>query len=814
MATQIGELQVGLKFNTKELSSSMKDVESTANNTASRFSKIWAAVGDSIVRDVAVKAFSSVTNAMLSFGKDAVKVGAEFDTAMSQVAATMGTTVDQIDNLAQTAMQMGATTSFTATEAAEGLNILAMAGLSAEEQIAGIPTVLNLAAAGATSMENAASYVVGAVNGFSDSMDNAAYYADLMAKGATLSNTSVAALGESLGRSAATAASYGQSADGVTLSLLKLASANVTGEAASTALNRAMADLYTPTDGAKEALAQLGISAYDSSGKARDFNEVVDELSGALSGMSEEEANALKSTIFTTQGLNAFNKMTTLSTATVEGFKNGLADATGSAAFQAATQLDNLEGKMTILSSALDGAKLQIYNGLKPALLAGADGLNGFAAALSAVLAGQDPSEAIGAFITNFGSALVQGLSQIGSVVGQVVPVILQAVVGILPALLQGLILAAVNLVQGLAAALPDIFSALTDALIGIIDILTSPDLLNMVLSAGIQLLTQLVNAIPIIIPKLMAAIPMIIDNILTFFITSAPTLLNAALQLFQAIIEAIPFIIQALATALPTIINAITNFLTEGDTVQLILNAAISAFMAIIEALPQIIEALAGALPDILTSIIEFLTSPGTIAMLLQAAITLFFALVQAVPQILGALIGAFGSLVGSLWESIKGMFGAFASNFGEFIGGIFRNAINGLLSFIENMINTPINLLNGFIDGINSVFGVVGVSLGHIDLIALPRMEYGGIVPGNSWTGDNELIRANSGEMVITRSQQAGLWDFIQGSLGSGEEETTPGGVAGTPITVNQTNYFEKELTEEQIEDLMSKSIRRAVA
>ena len=92
MVTQIGELQVGLKFNTKELSSSMKDVESTANNTASRFSKIWAAVGDSIVRDVAVKAFGGVTNAMLSFGKDAVKVGAEFDTAMSQVAATMGTT--------------------------------------------------------------------------------------------------------------------------------------------------------------------------------------------------------------------------------------------------------------------------------------------------------------------------------------------------------------------------------------------------------------------------------------------------------------------------------------------------------------------------------------------------------------------------------------------------------------------------------------------------------------------------------------------------------------------------------------------------
>lgn len=90
---------------------------------------------------------------------------------------------------------MGSTTAFTATQAAEGLNILAMAGLKAEEQIAAIPHVLNLASAGAISLESAASYAVGTVKGFSDSMDNAQYYVDLIAKGATLSNTSVSCLG-------------------------------------------------------------------------------------------------------------------------------------------------------------------------------------------------------------------------------------------------------------------------------------------------------------------------------------------------------------------------------------------------------------------------------------------------------------------------------------------------------------------------------------------------------------------------------------------------------------------------------------------
>ena len=150
-------------------------------------------------------------------------------------------TTDEITNLKEKAREMGETTSFSATEAAQGLNILAMSGLDAEEQIAAIKPVLDLAAAGTLSLESAAAYAMGAVKGFGDSCENTQYYTDMMAKGATLANTDVNRLGEAMSGSAATARSYGQSADNTTLAILRLAEQNVTGSEATTALNRAMA---------------------------------------------------------------------------------------------------------------------------------------------------------------------------------------------------------------------------------------------------------------------------------------------------------------------------------------------------------------------------------------------------------------------------------------------------------------------------------------------------------------------------------------------------------------------------------------------
>jgi len=340
-----------------------------------RFEKsISSGLGFGIMQAAGMKAFSAIENGL----KASVKAGADFDTATSQIAATMGKEKSEISDIISEAKRLGSETSFSATQAAEGFNILAMAGLDAEQQIAAAGDVLNLAAAGAEDMDAAASQVTGTLKGFNQQIDgtingvkSSQYVADMLAKGAALANTDVNMLGNALADTAATANSYGQDMQGVTKNLLKLAEGNVRGEKAATMLNRAMADVYTPTSNAKKALDALGVSAYDAEGNARNFEDVTDDLQRALSGMSEEEANAYKNTIFTTNGLQAFNKIASVSEATSEKFQKGLegaSDGIGAAAEMAATQLDNLEGDVTLFGSALEGLEITVFNELSGAM--------------------------------------------------------------------------------------------------------------------------------------------------------------------------------------------------------------------------------------------------------------------------------------------------------------------------------------------------------------------------------------------------------------------------------------------------------------
>lgn len=314
-------------------------------------------------------------------GKSAASVGMSFETATSQIAATMGTSKDQIGSIIAEAKRLGAETAFSASQAAEGFNILAQSGLSASDQVAAMGDVLNLAAAGALSLDSAASYVTGTVKGFNDEMSNAQYYVDLMAKGASLANTSVNEFGTALSDAAASAGSYGQTADETALALLRLAEQNVTGAEAATALNRAMMDLYTPTSSAKAKLDELGVSAYDlATGKARPLSDVLADLEDAMAGMDDQTRNTTKNIIFSTFGLQAFNKMTVSSKEKVDELRKGISEAGGAAAMMAEEQLNNLEGRLTIMGSAAEALGIAVYEAfegdMKRGVEAGTDAIN------------------------------------------------------------------------------------------------------------------------------------------------------------------------------------------------------------------------------------------------------------------------------------------------------------------------------------------------------------------------------------------------------------------------------------------------------
>lgn len=572
------ELFVTLAIKDTAYKQGLKDAEGNASSSTSKIGGAFKAVGK-----VAKTAMVAGSAAAVAFTKTSIDAGMNFDTAMSQVAATMGTTVDKIGNVKAKAEEMGRTTKYTATEAAEGMNILAQAGLSADEQISGIGTVLNLASAGAMSLEESASYTAGAVKGFGDSMGNASYYADLMAKGATLANTDVRGLGEAFSGSAATAKNYGQAADSVTLSLLRLAEQNVTGSEASTALNRAMADLYTPTDDASKALDQLGVSAYKSNGEAKDFNDLVDELNGSLQGMTAEQKNNALATIFTTQGLQAFNKMTASSDATVQKFWKGIQDSSGSAAQQAATQLDNLQGDITLLSSATEGLQLAFYNTFSGTIRGAIKGITSEVSGLAEAMESGGISGALSKLAQdaiNF-SGQLPGLTKIGG-----------------------------DLINGLISSVTQNSGSITTAVGQLLNNLASTIStgLNVFTSVGVNLLTTISSGMTQGIPTFLGqALPML-TQFTESLRSNAGNLINAGLTLIQNIAQGLINSIPVLIAYVPTIITNLAGIINDNAPKILATGVTIITNLAI--GLVRAIPLLIANLPKIITAIVSIFTA------------------------------------------------------------------------------------------------------------------------------------------------------------------------------------------------------------
>ena len=681
------ELFVTLAIKDTAYKQGLKDAESNASSSTSKIGGAFKTVGK-----VAKTAMAAGSAAAVAFTKTSIDAGMNFDTAMSQVAATMGTTVDKIGNVEAKAEEMGRTTKYTATEAAEGMNILAQAGLSADEQISGIGTVLNLASAGAMSLEESASYTAGAVKGFGDSMGNASYYADLMAKGATLANTNVRGLGEAFSGSAATAKNYGQSADSATLSLLRLAEQNVTGSEASTALNRAMADLYTPTDNASKALDQLGVSAYKSNGEAKDFNDLVDELNGSLQGMTAEQKNNALATIFTTQGLQAFNKMTASSDATVQKFWKGIQDSSGSAAQQAATQLDNLKGDITLLSSATEGLELGFYNTFSGAIRGA---IKGVTSEVSGLAEAMESGGISGAF-----SKLAQDAINF---IGQ----------------LPGLTKIGGDLINGLISSVTQNSGSITTAVGQLLNNLASTISvgLNVFTSVGVNLLTTIASGMTQGIPTFLGQALLMLTQFTESLRSNAGKLINAGLALIQNIAQGLINSIPVLIAYVPTIITNLAGIINDNAPKILATGVTIITNLAI--GLVRAIPLLIANLPKIITAIVSIFTAFNWFS-LGKNIVTGIIKGVKNLPSLLktaakNAVNGFKGAFKGNgILSAVKGAFTKIPSA----VKSIFTKAVSLVKSFPGRFKNAlkfswslpHLNLPHLSVSGGKAPFGIGG--------------------------------------------------------------------------------------------------------
>lgn len=330
------------------------------------------AVGEQLkmVGDKAVGAGKSLTRHLTApitaIGAASVKVGIDFDSAMSQVAATMGTTTDQIQELRDFAKEMGATTQFSATEAAEGLNYMALAGYDAEQSMNMLPTVLNLAAAGNMDLAKASDMVTDAQSALGLSMDETEAMVDQMAKTASTTNTSVEQLGEAYLTVGGTAKVLRGGTEELSAVLGLLADNGVKGSEGGTALRNILLSLSAPTDKAANQLDALGVSVFDAEGNMRSMEDVFGDLNAALASMTDEEKTQAISNIFNKRDLKSVNALLGTSADRWEEVSGAISDADGAAAQMADTQLDNLQGSLTFLKSSLEGAAIAISDVLAP----------------------------------------------------------------------------------------------------------------------------------------------------------------------------------------------------------------------------------------------------------------------------------------------------------------------------------------------------------------------------------------------------------------------------------------------------------------
>ena len=342
------------------------DVNQTEKIAQSKSSKIGgfakaaiAGIGTAVV---------AVGAGMLAFGKESIEAGSSFDKSMSQVAATMGVSVDEIQDLTNYAMEMGATTAFSANEAAQALNYMALAGYDADTSMKMLPNVLNLAAAGNISLARASDMVTDAQSALGLSLDETNVLVDKMAKTSSKSNTSVEQLGDAILTVGGTAKMLKGGTTELNTVLGLLADNGIKGAEGGTALRNILLALGTPTDQAKKKLDELGVSAYDADGNMRGLEDIFGDLNVAMADMSEGEKAEVLNTIFNKVDLKSANALLATSAERWEELSGAIDDASGSAQQMAETQLDNLAGDVTLFKSAMEGAKITLSHALTPAL--------------------------------------------------------------------------------------------------------------------------------------------------------------------------------------------------------------------------------------------------------------------------------------------------------------------------------------------------------------------------------------------------------------------------------------------------------------
>lgn len=682
-----------------------------------------------------------------------VKKAAEFQEQMSTVKSISNASAEDMAKLSQKAKEMGATTAFTAAEAGEAMEYMAMAGWKTGDMLGGIEGIMNLAAASGEELGSVSDIVTDALTAFGLSASDAGHFSDVLAQASSNANTNVSMMGSTFQKVAPVAGALGYSVEDMSLGIGLMANASIKAEVAGTSLKTALANMAKPTKQQAAYMDKYGISLTKTDGTMKTFGEVVENLRGSLGGLSEQEQIAAATAIF---GKESFAGMLAIVNASEQDY-NKLTEAVyncdGAAKRMAETKLDNLNGSITLAKSAFDALQVELGELLLPTLTEGVKKFTdiitvvttfvrenpGAVKAIAKIVAGLVGLKA-GGLIAKLGFLEVKGgilsiqkaftmikglgitkyLSSMGGGFGGILTKILP-LVGVIAAVGGAIYYVSTHLEQvrgfiqktfgneGLAvfnklwSVITQVGTAIKDAFFtsgtGVLDTLKSilPTLINTLKTGLLPILPMLANMVIQILPligQLVTAILPVLGELIGAVITVLATLIAEILPVIVQLISALlPLVLQVVQSVLPVLIqliNAVVPLLIQ--IVQAVLPVIIQLIQTILPLVMQIVDTILPIFINLLNTLLPIFME------IIQSILPVIIQLIQTVLPIFQNIIQAILPVLTTLLQALIPVI--------ELVANIFSSVLGSALQSIAAIVQNVMQIFQGLIDFITGVF------------------------------------------------------------------------------------------------------------
>lgn len=655
------------------------------------------------VAKVAAAGLATATTAVGGFGAASVKAGMDFDKSMAQVAATMGVSVDEIEELRTFAQEMGASTAFSATEAADALNYMALAGYDAETSMAMLPNVLNLAAAGGIDLAAASDMVTDASSALGLSLDDTYTMVDQMARTSSKTNTSVAQLGDAILTIGGTAKDVRGGTQELASVLGVLADNGIKGSEAGTHLRNILLSLTPKSEDAAIAMEKIGLNAYDAQGELRPLNDVFLDLQSGLADMSTQERQNVLGAIFNKTDLSSINALLSTTSDRWDELEQEINGAwyTSQGLTKAFDEVIGYNGDLESFAQSFAGLGLSADT-VKWALDSSGGSAEQFVENLGeAVDAGISLDDIINAMPMEVGQ-LQKAFDGAGGAAQEMANTQLDNLSGDITLFQSALEGAKIAVSDSLTPSLREFVNFGTDGVTRLTEAFQNEGLTGAasvfgdLLGEGIQMIVEKLpeflemgsEIFKGLVDGILAALPVLIENLPTMI----ETFISMVLDIASAIIEALPTILQQICDALPVILPQL-------------IDGIVALFVMLCENFQSIIDPIIQALPDIINSLTD--------------------ALIANLPQIIGGIIMLIAGIIAELpsilvgiWETITHFFteiwnewvGPALGEVGEFFSGIWDGIVEvfqGAASwFDENVIQPVVEFFRGVWESVSGFF------------------------------------------------------------------------------------------------------------